>query len=383
MNTDRTVEGRTILITGANRGLGRALLEEALRRGAATVYAASRTPFQHPDERVVPLTVDLRDPDSLAAAAQAVPTLDLLVNNAGIGILGDDLTDVPLLQDHLQVNLLGPMALTNLLVPALGKTRGRIVNVGSIAGLANLPVMPSYSISKAAATSLTQAQRSLLARHGIRVHLVLAGPIDTDMVLELTIPKTAPQTVAAAILDGVMSGQEEIFPDPLSVPLADVWDAGITKTLERNNAALLPAPDYTTTFTVSKSPAEVFAAINDPHAWWDGEITGPTDHLGAEFTYRYRDHHMSLQRVVDLVPGERVVWEVLSSELDFVDEAEPWTGTRIAFDIEPVDGGTRVTLVHHGLVPLSDCYDACSTGWEHIAGRSLREFIETGHGVSF
>lgn len=383
MNTDRALEGRTVLITGANRGLGRALLEETLRRGAATVYAASRTPFPHADERVVPLTVDLRDSEGLAAAAQAVPTLDLLVNNAGLGSLGDDLTDVPLLQDHLQVNLLGPLALTNLLVPALGKARGRVVNIGSIAGLANLPVMPSYSISKAAAVSLTQAQRSLLARHGIGVHLVLAGPIDTDMVLNLTIPKAAPETVAAAILDGVISDQEEIFPDPLSAPLAGVWDAGITKTLERNNAALLPSPDYTTTFTVSKSPADVFAAINNPRGWWDGEITGPTDQLGAEFTYRYREIHASLQRVVELVPGERVAWEVLSSELDFVDEAEPWTGTRIAFDIEPVDGGTRVTLVHHGLVPRLPCYDACSTGWEHVAGRSLRAFIETGHGVSF
>lgn len=383
MNTDYTLDGRTVLVTGANRGLGRALLEEALHRGAALVYAAARTPCEHIDDRVVPLVLDLRDPDSLAAVAEAVPTLDVLVNNAGVASMGEDLTDVPLLLDHLQVNLLGPMALTNLLVPALGKARGRVVNVGSIAALANLPVMPSYSISKAAAVSLTQSQRSLLASHGIRVHLVLAGPIDTDMSRELAIPKADPRTVAAAILDGTLRGDEEIFPDPLSAPLAAGWDAGLIKTLERANAALLPAPDYTATFVTSKSPAEVFAAINDPRGWWDGEITGTTDQLGAEFTYRYGEHHTSVQRVTELVPGERVVWEVISSKLSFVEEPEPWTGTQITFDLEPIDGGTTVTLVHRGLVPRLECYDACSAGWEHVAGRSLRAFIETGHGVRF
>ncbi|MGH8828631.1 MAG: SDR family NAD(P)-dependent oxidoreductase, partial [Jiangellaceae bacterium] len=371
MNTDHTLQGRSVLVTGANRGLGRALLEEALRRGAALVYAGARTPFDHADERVIPLALDLRDPDSIAAAADAVPTLDVLINNAGLGSIGEDLTDVSLLLDHLQVNVLGPMALTNLLVPALGKTRGRVVNIGSIAGLANLPVMPSYSVSKAAAASLSQAQRALLTQQGILVHLVLAGPLETDMTSELLIPKADPETVAAAIFDGLLRGDEEIFPDPLSAPLAADWDAGLTKTLERANAALLPAPDYTITFVVSKPPDEVFAAVNDPRGWWDGEVTGTTDQLGTEFTYRHGNQHTSVQRVVELVPGERVVWEIVSSKLGFVDVPEPWTGTRISFDLEPDGDGTRVTLVHHGLTPALECYDACSAGWEHAAGRSL------------
>ena len=383
MNTHHTLEGRTVLVTGANRGLGRALLEEALDRGAALVYAGARGPFEHFDDRVVRLALDLTDPDSVEAAAEAVPTLDLLVNNAGVGSLGEDLTDVPLLLEHLQVNLLGPMRLTNLLVPALAKSRGRVVNVGSIAAIANLPVMPSYSISKAASLSLTQSQRSLLARHGIRVHLVLAGPIDTEMSRELAIPKAAPESVASAILDGVLRGAEEIFPDPMSAPLAAEWDAGLIKTLERANAALLPAPDYSATFVVSKPPSDVFTAINDPRGWWDGEITGTTDQVAAEFTYRYGEQHVSVQRVAELVSGERVVWEVVSSHLGFVDEPEPWTGTQVTFDLEPAGDGTKVTLVHHGLVPALECYDACSLGWEHAAGRSLRAFIETGHGVPF
>lgn len=383
MNTDHTLAGRSVLVTGANRGLGHAMLEEALRRGAAVVYAAARHPVRHPDQRVVPLALDLRDPDSIAAAAEAVPVLDVLVNNAGVGSMGADLTDAALLLDHLQVNVVGPMTLTNLLVPALGKTRGRVVNIGSVAALANLPVMPSYSISKAAAASLTQAQRALLARHGIRTHLVLAGPLDTDMTHDLDIPKADPRTVAGAILDGVLRGDEEIFPDPLSAPLAAEWDTGMIKALERANAALLPAPDFTTTFVVSKSPPEVFAAVNDPRSWWDGEVTGTTDRIGAEFTYRHGDQHTSVQRIAELVPGERVVWEVVSSALGFVDEPEPWAGTRITFEFEPDDDGTRVTMVHDGLVPALECYDACSAGWQHVAGRSLRQFIETGSGVRF
>jgi len=141
--------------------------------------------------------------------------------------------------------------------------------------------------------------------------------------------------------------------------------------------------DYTTTFTVPQPPAHVFAAINDPRGWWDGDITGTTDRLGAEFTYRYGRMHTSVQRVAELVPDERVVWDVVSSTLTFVDEPEPWTGTRIAFDLEPVEGGTRVTLVHEGLVPALECFDQCSLGWDHAAGRSLREFIATGQGVRF
>jgi uncharacterized protein YndB with AHSA1/START domain len=145
----------------------------------------------------------------------------------------------------------------------------------------------------------------------------------------------------------------------------------------------LPTPDYATTFTVAKPPTEVFDAVSDPRGWWDGEITGTTDRLGAEFTYRYGDQHVSVQRITELVPAERVVWSVTSSKLGFVDEPEPWTGTQVVFDLEPTDGGTRVTLTHRGLIPLLECYDTCSAGWDHVAGRSLRQFIETGRGVRF
>ena len=126
-------------------------------------------------------------------------------------------------------------------LPALTRAQGAIVNNVSIAALAPIPVTPAYSISKAAAFSLTQSLRMLLAGRGVRVHAVLTGPVDTDMVRDLDIPKAAPQTVARGILDGVEKGEEDIFPDPLSAALADSWYSGPAKALERQNAALVQA----------------------------------------------------------------------------------------------------------------------------------------------
>ncbi len=233
-----TLEAQAVLVTGANRGLGRALVDEALARGATQVYAATRQPFSHPDDRVTPLTLDITEPAQIRAAAGRVTSLDILVNNAGLGLY-DDLSDPAVLDRHLAVNLFGTYAVTQAFVPLLARTHGAVVNVSSVSALAALPVMPAYSISKAAAFSLTQETRALLAAQGIRVHAVLAGPVDTDMVRGLDIPKATPESVARAIFDGVAKGEEDIFPDPLSGPMADGWLAGPAKALERQNAALV------------------------------------------------------------------------------------------------------------------------------------------------
>jgi NAD(P)-dependent dehydrogenase (short-subunit alcohol dehydrogenase family) len=128
-------------------------------------------------------------------------------------------------------------------LPQLIASGGAIVNNVSIAALAPIPVPPAYSLSKAAAFSLTQSLRMLLAGQGVRVHAVLTGPVDTDMVRDLDIPKASAQSVAQGIFDGVGKGEEDIFPDPLSATLADGWHAGPAKALERQNAALLqPQP---------------------------------------------------------------------------------------------------------------------------------------------
>jgi NAD(P)-dependent dehydrogenase (short-subunit alcohol dehydrogenase family) len=237
---DNTLADRTVLVTGANRGIGRALVDEALRRGARRVYAATRQPLPHPDPRVSTLTLDVTDGAQIRAAAARVDALDVLVNNAGLAVY-DDLGDRGVLEQHLAVNLFGPHAVTQAFLPLLTRSRGAVVNVLSVAALASLPVVPAYSISKAAAFSLTQSLRALLAPRGVRVHAVLAGPVDTEMSRDLDVPKAAPASVAAAIFDGVARGEEEIFPDPMSAALAPDWPAGAVKALERGNAALLGA----------------------------------------------------------------------------------------------------------------------------------------------
>lgn len=235
-----TTKDKTILITGANRGIGRALVDEALDRGAARVYAATRTPFTHPDGRVRQVTIELTRPDSVRAVAEGIDSLDLLVNNAGIAAY-DDLSDPAVLQQQLAVNLFGTLDVTQALLPALMRSRGAIVNVVSTAGLAALPFIPSYSISKAATLSLTQALRGLLAASGVRVHAAIPGPVDTDMSKDFIAAKASAQSVAAAIFDGLADGAEEIFPDPASRQISESWTNGAAKVLERSYADLAPA----------------------------------------------------------------------------------------------------------------------------------------------
>ena len=130
---------------------------------------------------------------------------------------------------------------TQALLASLTQSRGRIVNVVSIGAFAAVPILPAYSASKAAAFSVTQSLRALLAGQGVKVHAVLPGPIDTDMIRDLPIPKAPPESVAQAIFDGVENEDEEIFPDPFSEMLAESWRTGVAKELERQNTALVPA----------------------------------------------------------------------------------------------------------------------------------------------
>jgi NAD(P)-dependent dehydrogenase (short-subunit alcohol dehydrogenase family) len=232
------IADRTILVTGANRGIGRALVEEALALGAKRVYASARQPMSHPDRRVLPLVFDLTDTAQIRAAAGTVESLDVLVNNAGLALY-DDLGDPSAIQQHLAVNLFGPLAVTQAFLPLLTRSRGAIVNVLSTAALAAIPIIPAYSISKAAAFSMSQSLRALLAAQGVRVHAVMTGPTDTDMSRGLEIPKASPESVARAIFDGVQRGAEEIFPDPMSASLELDWNGGAVKAMERQNAALV------------------------------------------------------------------------------------------------------------------------------------------------
>jgi NAD(P)-dependent dehydrogenase (short-subunit alcohol dehydrogenase family) len=235
-----TIADKTVLVTGANRGIGQALVTEALSRGAKRVYAGTRQPLAHPDGRVTPVTLDVTNAAQIQAAAKKVESLDVLINNAGIALF-DDLSDRAVLEQHLAVNLFGPYHVIQAFLPLLTRSRGAIVNNVSTMGLAPLPLTPAYAISKAAAFNLTQSLRALLAGRGVRVHAVLTGPTDTDMTRGFDIPKASAESVARAIFDGVDDGDEDIFPDPASQSLAESWRSGPVKALEHENAAFVAA----------------------------------------------------------------------------------------------------------------------------------------------
>jgi len=234
-----TIADKAVLVTGANRGIGQALVEEALRRGAKRVYAGTRQPLAHLDGRVTPVTLDVTNAAQIQEAVERVESLDVLINNAGVAIY-DDLSNLDVIEQHLAVNFLGLLKVTHAFLPLLRRSKGAIVNNLSLAALAALPVIPAYSISKAAAFNMTQSLRALLAGQGVTVHAVVLGPIDTDMNRGFEIPKASPQSAALRIFDGLEKGEDEIFPDPASLSIAEGWRTGAVKALERQFAAFVP-----------------------------------------------------------------------------------------------------------------------------------------------
>ena len=138
--------------------------------------------------------------------------------------------------------------------------------------------------------------------------------------------------------------------------------------------------DFTVSITVDQTPEEAFEAIVDVRGWWSGEIDGPTDQLGGEFSYRYQDLHYSKQKVTELVPGKKVVWLIVDSHLGFVEDKREWNGTRVVFDITRKGGKTEVRFTHAGLVPAHECYSDCSDAWSSYIRGSLKSLIATGRG---
>jgi uncharacterized protein YndB with AHSA1/START domain len=138
--------------------------------------------------------------------------------------------------------------------------------------------------------------------------------------------------------------------------------------------------NYTTAFTVDKSPAEVFAAVTNVRGWWSGEIDGRTDEVGTEFTYRYQDLHRSTQKITELVPGKKVAWHVLDADINFVKDKKEWNGTDIVFQIAKKGDKTELRFTHFGLAPSIECYGKCSGAWSYYINESLRSLITTGKG---
>jgi NAD(P)-dependent dehydrogenase (short-subunit alcohol dehydrogenase family) len=215
----------TPVVTGAARGLGRHLVDELLERGAPKVYALARdTSRIRQDPRIVPVVFDLLDPASIEAAARRAADATLLINNASTAEFAGPL-DGPAdaVEREMAVNYHGTYATIRAFVPVLEAGGGRIVNVLSLLSLASSPPMTGYSASKAAAHSLTQALRPVLAARGIAVHGVYPAGIDTDMVAGIDTPKTPPARVAASLLDSLAADEEDIFPDPNAQAVAPTW----------------------------------------------------------------------------------------------------------------------------------------------------------------
>ena len=242
------IEGSVALVTGANRGIGLALTQALLDRGAQKVYATGRDPqtleavHQRYGARVVPLRLDVTSADQAEEVARRATDVDLLFNNAGAYeptlLTSDAIVDVA--RREMEVNYFGALRMLRSFAGTLAQRGGVIVNIGSAAGLTNVPVNPTYSASKAAQHSLTQAARALLKARGVRVHGVYPGPVDTEMTQDLPpqFEKTPPEHVAEAILDGVEAGDEDIFPDPFAVAFGEQFHAS-PKRAERQAAAMV------------------------------------------------------------------------------------------------------------------------------------------------
>jgi NAD(P)-dependent dehydrogenase (short-subunit alcohol dehydrogenase family) len=205
---------RAVLVTGANRGMGREYVRQLLGRGVARVYAAAREPRSVDvlDPRVVPLALDVTDPASVAAAVKAAPDVSVLINNAGIARTASVLApETTALREQLETNLFGPLAMAAAFADQIAERSGAIVNVSSI--LAWLPVGASYGVSKAALWSATDSMRIELSPRGVQVVGVHVGLVDTDMAAFADAPKSDPADVVRQVLDGVESGDQEVLAD--------------------------------------------------------------------------------------------------------------------------------------------------------------------------
>ena len=232
-------------VTGANRGIGRAFVEELLAAGTAKIYAGVRNPDGLADlvkssgGRVVAVALDVTKPDQVAAAAKNAD-VTLLINNAGVahisGLVSADSTDIA--RKEMETNYFGVLNMVRAFAPVLAKNGGgAIVNIASIASLVNFPPLGSYSASKAAVHSLTQGIRAELAGQGTQVTGVYPGPVDTDMAAGISMEKISPRAVAKTVLAAVAAGEEDVFPDSVAV---DMHAAGLAdpKALEKMAAEM-------------------------------------------------------------------------------------------------------------------------------------------------
>lgn len=225
------IRNATALVTGANRGIGLALVKALLNSGAKKVYTGARdvktleAVVALDRTRVQPVRLDVTNAEHISAATAVAPDVNLLINNAGIlefGSFVDVATDKVARQ--FATNFYGKLNMALAFAPVIENNGGgAIINLLTLVALASMPGLSTYNATKAAAWSMTQSLRATLASKKIQVIGVFPGAVDTDMLAGVDMPKTSPADIASAIISGVESGTEDIFPDPMSTQLYAAW----------------------------------------------------------------------------------------------------------------------------------------------------------------
>ncbi len=228
---------QTVLVTGANRGMGREFVRQLLDRGVAKVYAAARDPQSVvvEDARVTPVRLDVTDAGSVARAAELAVDVSVVVNNAGIARSASVLDpDTATLRAELETNLFGTLAVTSAFADRLVKRSGVLVNLASVASW--LPVSGTYGVSKAAVWSATDSLRLELGPRGVQVVGVYVGYVDTDMTAGIDAAKSRPEDVVRQVLDGVEKGEVEVLADDITRTVR----AGLHQPIQARLASFLP-----------------------------------------------------------------------------------------------------------------------------------------------
>jgi NAD(P)-dependent dehydrogenase (short-subunit alcohol dehydrogenase family) len=215
MSSTTEFDGAVVLVTGANGGLGQEFVRQALELGAAKVYASARSPRTWDDERVVPLTLDVTDPDSVSRAAAAADDVTVVINNAGISNGASVIGDTASLREVFEVNFFGAVDVADKFAPVLGRNGGgALLNVLSV--LSWIAIGDGYSAAKAALWSASNMQRILLAGQGTLVTSLYLGYTDTPMTAGVDAPKNDPADVVAQAYAGLAAGEYEVLADDLS-----------------------------------------------------------------------------------------------------------------------------------------------------------------------